>query len=62
MCVSRQLSSSYFEFDAHQDCWALCDRDPDTKEQVPDPLRFPRGIKVLADDIHSLGLKIGIYR
>jgi hypothetical protein len=45
-----------------QDCWALRDRDPDTNEMVPDPLKFPRGIKALADDIHSLGLKIGIYR
>ena len=29
---------------------------------VPDPLKFPRGIKPLAHDIHALGLKIGIYR
>jgi hypothetical protein len=29
---------------------------------VPDPVKFPRGIKALADDIHALGLKIGIYR
>jgi len=27
----------------------------------PDPERFPSGIKALADYIHSLGLKIGIY-
>ena len=45
-----------------QDCWALRDRDSDTNEMVPDPLKFPRGIKALANDIHSLGLKIGIYR
>jgi Alpha galactosidase A len=45
-----------------QDCWALLDRDPITNEQVPDPLRFPNGIKALADRIHSMGLKIGIYR
>ena len=45
-----------------QDCWSLCDRDPDTNKLIPDPLRFPRGIKALANDIHNLGLKIGIYR
>ena len=45
-----------------QDCWALCDRDPKTNEQIPDPLKFPHGMKALADRIHSLGLKIGIYR
>lgn len=27
----------------------------------PDPVRFPHGIKALADYIHSKGLKIGIY-
>jgi alpha-galactosidase len=50
------------DFTAPQDCWALLDRDPVTKEQVPDPLKFPRGIKALADHIHSLNLKLGIYR
>ncbi|MBN2342461.1 MAG: glycoside hydrolase family 27 protein [Deltaproteobacteria bacterium] len=28
---------------------------------MADPLRFPNGIKALADYIHTLGLKIGIY-
>jgi alpha-galactosidase len=28
---------------------------------IPDPTRFPSGIKALADYIHSKGLKIGIY-
>ena len=45
-----------------QDCWSLCNRHPGTNELVPDPVKFPRGIKALADDIHALGLKIGIYR
>ena len=45
-----------------QDCWALLDRDSHTKEQIPDPIKFPKGIKALAHEIHSLGLKIGIYR
>ena len=27
----------------------------------PDPKRFPSGMKALADYIHSLGLKLGIY-
>ena len=44
-----------------QDCWALLDRDPNTNEQIPDPSRFPNGIKSLADQIHSMGLKIGIF-
>jgi alpha-galactosidase len=28
---------------------------------VPDPTRFPGGMKALADYVHSLGLKLGIY-
>ena len=48
-------------FTTPQDCWSLSDRDPANK-LVPDPLKFPRGIKALAHDIHALGLKIGIYR
>ncbi|WP_399881013.1 alpha-galactosidase D [Streptomyces sp. BBFR51] len=29
--------------------------------QAPDPERFPRGMKAVADDIHAEGLKAGIY-
>ena len=28
---------------------------------IPDPKKFPSGIKALADYIHSLGMKLGIY-
>ena len=49
-------------FTIPQDCWSLSNRHPGTNELVPDPLKFPRGIKALAHDIHALGLKIGIYR
>ncbi|KAI9461320.1 glycoside hydrolase superfamily [Lactarius psammicola] len=55
--VSLGLRKAGYEYD----CWALLDRDPHTQEQIPDPLKFPNGIKALADEIHSLGLKIGIY-
>jgi alpha-galactosidase len=30
-------------------------------ELFPDPVRFPNGIKALADYVHSKGLKLGIY-
>ena len=29
--------------------------------QVPDPVRFPDGFKAVADFIHSIGLKSGLY-
>lgn len=28
---------------------------------IPDPVKFPSGIKILADYVHSKGLKLGIY-
>ncbi|HZC51192.1 MAG TPA: glycoside hydrolase family 27 protein [Mycobacterium sp.] len=40
--------------------WDLLQRDPDGQLQ-PDPAKFPHGIKALADFVHSLGLKFGIY-
>ncbi|KAL8617053.1 hypothetical protein ACOMHN_014224 [Nucella lapillus] len=43
------------------DCWPLKQRDNKTGRQVPDPARFPSGIKALADYMHSRGLKLGIY-
>lgn len=42
------------------DCWMQKDRDAAGNLQV-DPQRFPRGIKPVADAVHALGLKFGIY-
>jgi alpha-galactosidase len=41
------------------DCWQV-DRD-DEGGIVPDPERFPSGMKSLADYIHERGLKFGLY-
>ena len=37
-------------------------RDPSTGRIVPDPSKFPNGISGVADQVHALGLKFGIYR
>ncbi len=42
------------------DCWMLKTRDAQGNLQA-DPVRFPQGMKPLADGIHRLGLKFGIY-
>ncbi len=42
------------------DCWMLKDRDAHGNLQV-DPQRFPQGMKPVADAVHALGLKFGIY-
>jgi alpha-galactosidase len=42
------------------DCWMTRNRDA-SGNLVADPNKFPSGIKALADYVHSLGLKLGIY-
>ncbi|NWJ09675.1 NAGAB acetylgalactosaminidase, partial [Crypturellus undulatus] len=53
----RELGYTYVNID---DCWSAMQRDA-SGQLVPDPKRFPRGIKALADYVHSRGLKLGIY-
>ncbi len=42
------------------DCWSTKSRDSSGK-LVPDPQKWPNGIKAVADQIHSKGLKFGLY-
>lgn len=49
-----------YEYVIVDDCWALKERDPEGN-LVPDPEKFPHGMKTVADYIHSKGLKFGIY-
>lgn len=43
-----------------KDCWMANQRSKDG-DLEPDYHRFPSGIKSLADRVHSMGLKFGIY-
>ena len=58
--VSRGLKDAGYQYVNLDDCWAKTSRDS-SGNLVPDPVRFPNGIKALADYVHSKGLKIGIY-
>ncbi|WP_329549176.1 NPCBM/NEW2 domain-containing protein [Streptomyces sp. NBC_01356] len=58
--VEKGLKDAGYEYVNLDDCWALSSRDANGK-LVPDPARFPNGIKAVADYIHSKGLKLGIY-
>lgn len=42
------------------DCWMMKHRNSKGELQ-PDPHRFPHGMRPVADAIHALGLKFGIY-
>ena len=42
------------------DCWSLRERGRDGR-LVPDPEKFPDGMKAVADFVHSLGFQFGMY-
>ncbi|WP_406450852.1 NPCBM/NEW2 domain-containing protein [Streptomyces sp. NBC_01622] len=58
--VAKGLKAAGYQYVNLDDCWALPSRDADG-QLVPDPVRFPHGIKAVADYVHSKGLKLGIY-
>ncbi|KAK4973251.1 hypothetical protein LTR28_011654 [Elasticomyces elasticus] len=52
----RDLGYNYVILD---DCWSI-GRNA-SGYQVPDPVTFPNGMKYIADHLHSMGLKFGMY-
>lgn len=56
----KDLGYNYVNID---DCWSNKElrRDNTTKRIIPDFVKFPQGIKGLAEKVHAKGLKIGIY-
>ncbi|MFI5527083.1 NPCBM/NEW2 domain-containing protein [Kitasatospora sp. NPDC051853] len=58
--VSKGLKDAGYTYVNLDDCWALPQRDA-AGNLVPDPVRFPNGIKAVADYVHAKGLKFGIY-
>ncbi|MBP7506492.1 MAG: glycoside hydrolase family 27 protein [Prolixibacteraceae bacterium] len=57
--VDRGLKDAGYEYVVIDDCWHG-ERDS-LGFITADPVKFPSGIKALADYVHSLGLKFGIY-
>lgn len=58
--VENGFLEAGYQYVTIDDCWSATTRDALGKLQ-PDPIRFPSGIKSLADYVHSKGLKFGIY-
>lgn len=54
------LQAAGYEYVSTDDCWMNAARGP-AGEQVPQPAKFPHGFKPVADFIHGLGLKSGLY-
>ncbi len=57
--VKSGMKDAGYQYIVIDDCWQV------SREAhgniIADPQRFPSGIKTLADYVHSLGLKFGIY-
>ena len=58
--ITEGYKDAGYEYIVIDDCWSLKERDGKGR-LVADPVKFPDGIKALADYIHSKGLKLGIY-
>lgn len=54
------LAALGYEYLVIDDCWSLKERDENGR-LVPDPEKFPHGMKAVADYVHSRGLKFGMY-
>lgn len=54
------LRDKGYEYLVIDDCWSLRERD-ENGHLVPDPEKFPHGMKAVADYVHSKGLKFGMY-
>ncbi len=59
--VASGLRDCGYEYIVIDDCWSVkAGRDGDGN-LVADPEKFPHGIKALADYVHGLGFKLGMY-
>lgn len=54
------LKEAGYEYIVIDDCWSLHERDSEGR-LVVDPIKFPHGMKYVADYVHSKGLKFGMY-
>lgn len=57
--VASGMQAAGYQYIVIDDCWQV-GRDS-AGNIIADPVKFPHGIKALADYIHSKGLKFGIY-
>ena len=59
--ISSGMKDAGYIYIVLDDAWMAKDRDQRTGDLVPDPQKFPHGIKALADYVHSKGLRFGLY-
>lgn len=58
--VSSGLAAAGYNYIVLDDGWMTKERDANG-DLIPDPVKFPSGMKALIDYVHSKGLKFGLY-
>ncbi|MGN6601404.1 MAG: glycoside hydrolase family 27 protein [Ginsengibacter sp.] len=58
--VSSGMKDAGYQYLVLDDGWMAMERDS-AGNLVPDPKKFPHGMKALVDYVHSKGLKFGLY-
>ena len=59
--VETGLKDAGYRYIVIDDCWSLKSRDAETGRIVPDPAKFPDGMKAVSDYVHQKGLRFGMY-
>src|SRR5437764_5222242 len=59
--VSSGMKDAGYTYLVLDDGWMAMKRDSITGDLVADPVKFPHGMKYVADYVHSKGLKFGLY-
>ena len=59
--VSSGLKDAGYEYIVLDDGWMVKDHRDKNGDLIPDPVKFPSGMKALIDYVHSKGLKFGLY-
>src|SRR5882762_111668 len=61
LMIANGMKAAGYTYIVLDDGWMAMERDSVTGDLIPDPLKFPHGIKPVADYVHSKGLKFGLY-
>ena len=61
LLVSSGMKDAGYTYLVLDDGWMAMERDAKSGDLLADPVKFPHGMKALADYIHGKGLKFGLY-
>jgi alpha-galactosidase len=59
--LSSGMKDAGYTYLVLDDGWMAMERDRRTGDLVPDPKKFPNGMKAVVDYVHGKGLKFGLY-